>query len=119
MKKHGTDAEHRVWRKLNLAVDTDTYEIIADELTLSSGVTDAGVLLNLLKQTHRATKEISRNGSYETRECHKAIRAKKAIPLRSLLGKGTSTQSSGWLPETLWVEQKVETELWLPQTLTA
>ncbi|EXJ40562.1 transposase DDE domain protein [Vibrio parahaemolyticus VPTS-2010_2] len=42
VKKHGTDGKRRVWRKLHLAVDTDTHEIIAAELTLS-GVTDAEV----------------------------------------------------------------------------
>lgn len=53
MRKHGTDGKRRVWRKLHLAVDADTHEIIAAELTLS-GVTDAEVLPNLLKQTRRA-----------------------------------------------------------------
>lgn len=38
VKKHGTDGKRRVWRKLHLAIDTDTHEIIAAELTLS-GVT--------------------------------------------------------------------------------
>ena len=80
MKKHGTDGKRRVWRKLHLAVDTDTHEIIAAELTLSC-VTDAEVLPNLLKQTRRTINEISGDGAYDTRECHKAIRGKKAIPL--------------------------------------
>ncbi|MCV5990064.1 transposase, partial [Escherichia coli] len=68
VKKHGTDGKRRVWRKLHLAVDTDTHEIIAAELTLS-GVTDAEVLPNLLKQTRRSIKEISGDGAYDTREC--------------------------------------------------
>ncbi|ANS87813.1 IS5 family transposase [Vibrio parahaemolyticus] len=80
VKKHGTDGKRRVWRKLHLAVDTDTHEIIAAELTLS-GVTDAEVLPNLLKQTRRTIKEISGDGAYDTRECHRAIRVKKAISL--------------------------------------
>ena len=80
MKKHRTDGKRRVWRKLHLAVDTDTHEIIAAELTLS-GVTDAEVLPNLLKQTRRTIKEISGDGAYDTRECHRAIRVKKATPL--------------------------------------
>ncbi len=80
MKKHGTDAKRRVWRKLHLAVDTDTHEIIAAELTLS-GVTDAEVLPNLLKQTRRSIKEISGDGAYDTRDCHRAIRVMQAIPL--------------------------------------
>ncbi|GAL28569.1 mobile element protein [Vibrio variabilis] len=80
MKKHQTDGKRRVWRKLHLAVDTDTHEIIAAELTLS-GVTDTEVLPNLLKQTRRTIKEISGDGVYDTRECHRAIRIKKATPL--------------------------------------
>jgi hypothetical protein len=72
-------ARRRVWRKLHLAVDTDTHEIIAAELTLSS-VTDEEVIPNLLKQTRRTIKKISGDGAY-TRECHRAIRVKKAIPL--------------------------------------
>ena len=85
-------ARRRVWRKLHLAADTDTHEIIAAELTLS-GVTDAEVLPNLLKQTH----EISGDGAYDTRECHRAIRVKKATPLippregAAFWGKRTST----------------------------
>ncbi len=80
MKKHGTDGKRRVWRKLHLAVDTDTHEIIAAELILS-GVTDEEVLPNRLKQKRRVIKEISGDGTYDTRECHWVIRAKKAIPL--------------------------------------
>lgn len=99
MKKHGTDGKRRVWRKLHIAVDIDTHEIIAAELTLS-GVTDLEVLPNLLKQTRRAIKAISGDGAYDTRECHRTM------------GKGPSAQSGGWLPETLWVKQKVETEVW-------
>ncbi|MGL0934442.1 transposase, partial [Vibrio vulnificus] len=49
VKKHGTDGKRRVWRKLHLAVDTSTHEIVAAELSLSN-VTDAEVLPNLLKQ---------------------------------------------------------------------
>lgn len=54
--KHGTDGKRRVWRKLHLAVDTDTHEIIAAELTLS-GVTDAEVLTNQLKQTAEPSRK--------------------------------------------------------------
>nr|WP_247644796.1 IS5 family transposase [Vibrio cholerae] len=79
-KKHGTDGKRRVWRKLHLAVDTSTHEIIAAELSLSS-VTDAEVLPNLLKQTRRKILEISGDGAYDTRGCHAAIRIKRAIAL--------------------------------------
>jgi hypothetical protein len=59
VKKHGTDGKRRVWRKLHLAIDTDTHEIIAAELTLSD-VTDAEVFPNLLKQTRRTIKNLGR-----------------------------------------------------------
>ena len=80
VKKHGTDGKRRVWRKLHIAVDTSTHEIIAAELSLSN-VTDAEVLPNLLKQTHRKIIEISGDGVYDTRDCHDAIRVKRAVPL--------------------------------------
>ncbi len=54
-----------VWRKLHLAVDTSTHEVVAAELSLSN-VTDAEVLPNLLKQTRRRIIEISGDGAYDT-----------------------------------------------------
>ncbi|EGQ8204260.1 IS5 family transposase [Vibrio cholerae] len=80
VKKYGTDGKRRVWRKLHLAVDTSTHEIVAAELSLSN-VTDAEVLPNLLKQTRRRIIEISGDGAYDTKDCHEAIRFKRAIPL--------------------------------------
>ncbi len=65
VKKHGTDGKCRVWRKLHLAVDTSTHEIVAAELSLSN-VTDAEVLPDLLKQTRRKIIEISGDGAYDT-----------------------------------------------------
>lgn len=82
VKKHGTDGKRRVWRKLHLAVDTSTHEIVAVELSLSN-VTDAEVLPNLLKQTRRRIIEIYGDGAYDTRHCHDAIRFKRAVPLIS------------------------------------
>lgn len=80
VKKHGTDGKRRVWRKLHLAVDTSTHEIIAAELSLST-VTDAEVLPNLLKQTRRKILEISGDGAYDTRDCHEVIQIKRAVAL--------------------------------------
>ncbi|EGQ9289988.1 IS5 family transposase, partial [Vibrio parahaemolyticus] len=80
VKKHGTDGKRRVWRKLHIAVDTSTHEIVAAELSFSN-VTDAEVLPNLLKQTRRKIIEVSGDGAYDTRSCHEAIRIKRAVPL--------------------------------------
>lgn len=79
-EKHGTDNKRRVWRKLHLAVDTRTHEIIAAELSLSN-VTDGEVLPHLLKHTHRKIIEISGDDAYDTRECYKAIHIKRATLL--------------------------------------
>ncbi len=81
-KKHGTDGKRRVWRKLHLAVDTSTHEIIAAELSLSN-VTNAEALPGLLKQTRHKIIEISNGGAYDTRACYEAIRVKRAAPLIS------------------------------------
>ncbi|MFA0120490.1 IS5 family transposase, partial [Vibrio sp. 10N.261.48.A2] len=80
VKKHGTDGKRRVWRKLHIAVDTNTHEIIATELSLSK-VTDGEVLPNLLKQTRRSIHEVSGDGAYDTRACHDAIKIKRAVAL--------------------------------------
>ena len=80
VKKHGTHGKRRVWRKLHIAVDTSTHEIVAAELSFSN-VTDAEVLPNLLKQTRRKIIEVSGYGAYDTRSCHEAIRIKRAVPL--------------------------------------
>ncbi len=71
-KMHGTDGKHRVWRKLHLALDTDTHEIIAAELSLSD-VSDGEALPNLLKQTRGRIVKISGDGAYYTRLCYEAI----------------------------------------------
>lgn len=52
VKTHVTDGKRRVWRKLHIAVDTDTHEIITAEWNLSS-VTDAKVPPNLLTNTRK------------------------------------------------------------------
>ncbi len=61
-------------------ISPSTHEIVAAEMSLSN-VTDAEVLPNLLKQTHRKIIEISGDGAYDTRNCHDAIRVKRAVPL--------------------------------------
>lgn len=80
VKKHGTDGKRRVWRKLHIAVDTHTYEIVVAELSLSN-VTDVEVLPNLLKQTCRKIIEISGAGAYDKKGCYDAILIKRSVPL--------------------------------------
>ncbi|EGU39835.1 transposase [Vibrio ichthyoenteri ATCC 700023] len=65
---------------MHLAVDTDTHEIIATELSLSN-VSDGEVLPSLLRQARRKIEEISGDGAYDTRLCYEAILIKQAAPL--------------------------------------
>nr|WP_150137378.1 hypothetical protein [Candidatus Enterovibrio luxaltus] len=50
VKKHCIDGKRRVWHKLHLALNINTHEIIASELS-ASNVTNDEVLSNLFKQT--------------------------------------------------------------------
>ena len=58
-----------MWRKLHLALNTSTHEIVAAELSLSK-VTDAEVLPNLLKQICRKIIEISGDGAAFWKQGH-------------------------------------------------
>lgn len=51
VKKHGQE-KRRVWRKLHLAVEADTHEVICANLSLNN-VMDAEAFSGLIRQTHR------------------------------------------------------------------
>lgn len=76
VRQHGAD-RRRVWRKLHLAADGVTHEIICADLSLS-GTTDAQALPGLINQTHRKIREASADGAYDTRNCHDALLRKKS-----------------------------------------
>ncbi|EIC83090.1 IS5 family transposase [Serratia sp. M24T3] len=75
VKKHGQE-KRRVWRKLHLAVDADTHEVICADLSLNN-VTDAEAFPGLIRQTHRKIRVASADGAYDTRRCHDELRRKK------------------------------------------
>ncbi|HAV0157791.1 TPA: IS5 family transposase [Salmonella enterica] len=79
VRQHGAD-KRRVWRKLHLAADSVTHEIICADLSLS-GTTDAQALPALIDQTHRKIKEASADGAYDVCYCHDALIKKKIRPL--------------------------------------
>ncbi len=80
MKQDGADDKRRVWHKLHLAVDINIHKSITAKLSLSN-VIDGKVLPNLLKQTRLTINAISGDRAYDTRQCDKAIRIKRASPL--------------------------------------
>ena len=68
VKKHSQE-KRRVWRKLHLAVDADTHEVICADLSLNN-VTDSEAFPGLIRQTHRKIRVASADGAYDTRLCH-------------------------------------------------
>ncbi len=51
VRKHGKE-RRRIWRKLHLAVDSNTHEIVCADLSLNN-VTDSEAFPGLIRQTHR------------------------------------------------------------------
>ena len=76
MRTHGKD-KRRTWRKLHLAIDAWTREIVATRLTLAS-VHDAQVLPELLLQVEGKIRKVSADGAYDTWECRYEIHTREA-----------------------------------------
>ncbi|HAV8464379.1 TPA: transposase, partial [Klebsiella pneumoniae] len=51
VRKHGKE-RRRIWRKLHLAVDSNTHEVVCADLSLNN-VTDSEAFPGLIRQTHR------------------------------------------------------------------
>jgi len=81
VRQHGI-SKRRTWRKLHVAVDAQTQEVVAVELTANS-VGDAEVLPDLLDQLDDADQvaTVSADGAYDTAQCHQTIRNKGARAL--------------------------------------
>ena len=87
MKKHGQE-KRRVWRKLHMALDAGTHEVICADLSLNK-VTDAEAFPALIHQTHRKISVALADGAYDTRRYHDELRRKKIkalIPPRTRAG---------------------------------
>jgi Transposase DDE domain len=70
----------RSWRKLHIAVDAASHEIVAAVASLSS-VSDSEVLPTLLKPLRRQSAQVSVDGGYDTRDCYQVIRSKGSKPV--------------------------------------
>ncbi|PMK01482.1 IS5 family transposase [Vibrio sp. 10N.261.55.A7] len=79
VRKHGNE-KRRTWRKLHLAVDVDTNEVIRAEVSLVS-VGDSEVFPTLLNPLRRKVQAVSGDGAYDTKECHKVLQRKGSRPL--------------------------------------
>ena len=97
VRRHGAD-RRRVWRKVHLAVDADSHEIRAVEMT-DHRHGDGEILPDLLAQLPQEEQiaSISGDGAYDTRSVHEASAARKAallVPPRRN-GKPWKTQTAG------------------------
>ena len=68
------------WRKVHLAIDEETLEVRAVEVT-SSDVGDAPMLPELLSQIppDQEIASVTADGAYDTRKCHDAIAERGAV----------------------------------------
>ncbi|CAH6385756.1 IS4 transposase (plasmid) [Pantoea agglomerans] len=92
VKKHGQE-KRRVWRKLHLALDAGTHEVICADLSLNN-VTDAEAFPGLIGQTHRKIRVACADGAYDTKRCHDELRRKK---IKALIPPRTG--AGYWSPE--------------------
>lgn len=74
--------KRRTWRKLHVAVDAQSQEVVAVELTANS-IGDSEVLPNLLNLLDEPDQiaTVSGDGANDTAHCHQAIRDKYAEAL--------------------------------------
>ncbi|MEH8254414.1 IS5 family transposase [Aeromonas veronii] len=87
VRKHGAE-KRRVWRKLHLAVDPATHDIVAAEVSLEN-VHDAEVLPTLLHPLRRKLGRVYADGAYDNKASHQLILRKGAtacIPPRKNVG---------------------------------
>ena len=73
VRQHGW-SKRRTWRKLHLAVDEATGEIVA-AVASEAGVTDDEVVPDLMEQVDRPVKQVSADGAYDKRKCYEALEA--------------------------------------------
>jgi hypothetical protein len=76
MRTHGK-SKRRTWRKLHLAIDAETREIVATRLTEAS-VHDGAVLPELLLQVAGKIRKVTADGAYDTWECRYEVHLRDA-----------------------------------------
>lgn len=77
-RQHGV-SKRRTWRKMHLAVDQATGEIVA-VITTERSVGDCEKLPELLEAISEPIAQVSADGAYDTVACHQAIEGRAARP---------------------------------------
>jgi hypothetical protein len=84
----------RAWRKLHLAVDASTGEIVASDLT-SRRTRDSAPVPTLLGQIEHRVASVSADGAYDTKSVYEAAQAKgEGRAVRVLIPPGRNAQVS-------------------------
>ena len=85
---------NRAWRKLHLAVDADTGEIVASDLT-TRRTHDCTQVPALLEQIDDPLASVSADGAYDTKAVYEAAHARgEARAVQALIPPGRSAQLS-------------------------
>jgi hypothetical protein len=77
VRQHGW-SKRRTWRKLHLAVDEATGEIVA-AVASEAGVADDDALPDLLRQVPGEIRQVSADGAYDKRRCYDALAERGAM----------------------------------------
>ncbi len=83
VRQHGI-SKRRTWRKLHLAIDEASGQIVGAVLS-TNDVADSAALPALLEQVEEPIKQLSGDGSYDKRVCYDTLRKyqeEQAQPLR-------------------------------------
>lgn len=79
VRQHGY-SKRRTWRKLHLAVNEATCEIVACVVSENS-LTDGEALPDLLEQIPESLEQVSTDGAYDWLSCYDSIAQRKAKPI--------------------------------------
>ncbi|MBE0368184.1 hypothetical protein PAUR_a1734 [Pseudoalteromonas aurantia 208] len=78
-RKHRAN-KRRTWRKLHLAIDARSHDIMGAELSMVN-VSDGEALTDLIRPLRRNIDRVKGDGAYDTRSCYEEVAAKIAIML--------------------------------------
>jgi len=79
VRQHGY-SKRRTWRKLHLAVDAATQEVVAVVLT-GNAATDAAQVPELFGEVDEAVEGIKADGAYDQESVYEAAKARGAVPV--------------------------------------
>jgi hypothetical protein len=79
VRKHGY-SKRRTWRKLHLAIDARTQEVVACRTT-ASGATDASQAGGLLGEVDEEVESVKADGAYDQRPVYEAVGQRGAVPV--------------------------------------